>query len=139
MYNENQIPNAALSNLKAGLDIVQKLLNLLNVPEFNEHIKTNFSRSCLCSNKGHIRFIEEWIKVLSNEDIQLPNKEKWIHEAKQYINFKNKIAMERYVEYHGEKHLLLSTENGMAIIAIGDYDNFGAGLTSVPLSDVKFL
>lgn len=127
------------TNFKAGLDIVQKLLNLLNVPEFNEHIQTNFSRSCLCSNKGHIRFIEEWIKVLSNEDIQLPNKEKWIHEAKQYINLKNKIAMERYVEYHGEKHLLLSTENGMAIIAIGDYDNFGAGLTSVPLSDVKFL
>ena len=86
MNNENQIPDAAFTNFKAGLDIVQKLLNLLNVPEFNEHIQTNFSRSCICSNRGHIRFIEEWIKVLTSEDIQLLNKEKWIQEAEQYIS-----------------------------------------------------
>ena len=47
--------------------------------------------------------------------------------------------MEKYVDYHGEKHLLLGVENGMAIIAIGDYENLGTGLTSVPLSDVKFI
>ena len=83
---ENQISKTALNNLKTGLELVQKLLRLLNVPEFDEYIKTNFARSCISSNKGHIQFIEEWIKALSSEEIQLPNKENWIHEAEQYIN-----------------------------------------------------
>lgn len=47
--------------------------------------------------------------------------------------------MEKYVIYQGERYLVLENINGMLTITNGSYENLGANILNVPITDVEFV